>query len=295
MAWLRHDHEGSHIASTALPNAPTSYDPFGNPENGIGRSYRGELQYADRIHLRNRDYDPSTGTFLSKDPLGVGAEPEGRPTSANLFAYVGNDPLNFLDPLGLCRVTDVTFVQDWGASEPDAWVPDGGDSGPGYDECSSGDGSFNDVLCLETGPLYESDEAQLVGERPLYNSHIVCGPHEYADWPRDPLGDLDDWLEYHLCRAVSAIDAKCGPDPSRVATAVAFDEEAQACGITLLTAMPGGAVRWPALAGDAVMDLVLEWLIHRGAIFVGKTGIRSGTDVPKPIACAAGLADHLGG
>ncbi|MCP4316500.1 MAG: hypothetical protein GY789_10920, partial [Hyphomicrobiales bacterium] len=59
--------------------------------------------------LRNRDYDPSTGTFLSKDPLGVGAEPEGRPTSANLFAYVGNDPLNYQDPLGLCRMLDGDF------------------------------------------------------------------------------------------------------------------------------------------------------------------------------------------
>ncbi len=84
-------------------------------------SYRGELQYADRIHLRNRDYDPQTGTFLTKDPLGVGAEPEGRPTSANLFAYVGNDPLNCQDPLGLCRTTDVVFRADgsvfWGPKE----------------------------------------------------------------------------------------------------------------------------------------------------------------------------------
>ncbi len=77
--------------------------------------------YEDRIHLRNRDYDPTTGTFLSKDPLGVGAEPEGRPTSANLFAYVGNDPLNYTDPLGLCRTTDVMFYFDgykfWGPEE----------------------------------------------------------------------------------------------------------------------------------------------------------------------------------
>ncbi len=45
-------------------------------------------------------------TFLTPDPLGVGAEPEGRPTSANLFAYVGNDPLNYQDPLGLSREED---------------------------------------------------------------------------------------------------------------------------------------------------------------------------------------------
>ncbi len=83
-------------------------------------SYRGELQYNDRIHLRNRDYDPQTGTFLTKDPLGVGAEPEGRPTSANLFAYVGNDPLNYIDPLGLCRVQDGDFSIDGPTCEEEA-------------------------------------------------------------------------------------------------------------------------------------------------------------------------------
>ncbi len=57
-------------------------------------------------------YDPTTGTFLTNDPLGVGAEPEGRPTSANLFAYVGNDPLTYQDPLGLCRITDAEFNAD---------------------------------------------------------------------------------------------------------------------------------------------------------------------------------------
>ena len=75
----------------------------------VGVEYRGELQYPDRIHLRNRDYDPTTGTFLTPDPLGVGAEPEGRPTSGNLYAYVGNDPLNYQDPLGLCRMLDGDF------------------------------------------------------------------------------------------------------------------------------------------------------------------------------------------
>jgi RHS repeat-associated protein len=66
------------------------------------------------VHLRARDYDPTTATFLSKDPAmegpgGMyGSEP-GTPTEANPYHYVSNDPLNFTDPLGLCRTTDVTF------------------------------------------------------------------------------------------------------------------------------------------------------------------------------------------
>lgn len=41
-----------------------------------------------------RDYDPQTGRYLQSDPLGVQA-------GLNTYAYVKNDPLNRVDPLGL--------------------------------------------------------------------------------------------------------------------------------------------------------------------------------------------------
>ena len=45
------------------------------------------------------DYDPTTGTFLTRDPLdGVDGTPT---TEANPYHYADNDPLNKTDPLGL--------------------------------------------------------------------------------------------------------------------------------------------------------------------------------------------------
>jgi RHS repeat-associated protein len=41
-----------------------------------------------------RVYDPRTGRWLSRDPI----EEEG---GFNLYAYVGGDPINYIDPLGL--------------------------------------------------------------------------------------------------------------------------------------------------------------------------------------------------
>ncbi len=55
-----------------------------------------------RVIILDRFYDPTTGTFLSPDPLdGV----DGETTVANPYHYTSNDPLNRTDPLGL-RPTD---------------------------------------------------------------------------------------------------------------------------------------------------------------------------------------------
>ena len=45
-----------------------------------------------------RDYDPTTGQFLTRDPLdGV----DGEPTTANPYHYADNDPMNRTDPTRL--------------------------------------------------------------------------------------------------------------------------------------------------------------------------------------------------
>lgn len=52
-------------------------------------------------YLRARYYDPETGTFLSKDPMGISG-------GLNSYQYVANDPVNMSDPLGLFGFWDYT-------------------------------------------------------------------------------------------------------------------------------------------------------------------------------------------
>jgi uncharacterized protein RhaS with RHS repeats len=56
-------------------------------------------------YLRARYYDPSSGRFLQKDPLGVAAGP-------NIYSYVDNDPLNLIDPSGLSPVGWIVKLGD---------------------------------------------------------------------------------------------------------------------------------------------------------------------------------------
>ena len=70
------------------PNSPSS---LGNPYLFTGRRFDDETGL---YYYRARYYDPYIGRFLQTDPTGY-------IDSLNLYTYVGNNPVTFVDPLGL--------------------------------------------------------------------------------------------------------------------------------------------------------------------------------------------------
>jgi RHS repeat-associated protein len=68
----------------------------GLPIHADDQGFAGEVSSVanNTIYLRSRCYDPETGSFVTKDPLGVHA-------SINGYLYANGNPVNVIDPSGL--------------------------------------------------------------------------------------------------------------------------------------------------------------------------------------------------
>ncbi len=139
--WLLQDRMGSTIGAADAAGASLAtyaYDEYGRPGAWTGPRlrYTGAMMLpeAQLYHLRARAYSPALGRFMQSDPILYGG-------GMNVYAYVGNDPVNWRDPTGLrtwvCEVKHLPeneevgtchwdysdaidwFFRDWGIGRED--------------------------------------------------------------------------------------------------------------------------------------------------------------------------------
>lgn len=87
------------IVSEASESENTEQDPVEAKDFNTNFAYAGEYKDSDTglYNLRNRWYEPSTGSFISLDPaFGL---------TDDAYGYASGNPLNFTDPLGLWSTT----------------------------------------------------------------------------------------------------------------------------------------------------------------------------------------------
>jgi RHS repeat-associated protein len=135
------------------------YDAYGAVRTQTGTqpnefTFTGEQVDSSGLeYLRARYYDPNTGRFANRDPLPL----------MQRYAYVGGNPVNLADPLGLCGVSlSLSNVGDCALSgaEKLAGVADYAGSYSGYIDANV-TGCY--ILCITFGLQWQIGDSDLHG------------------------------------------------------------------------------------------------------------------------------------
>jgi RHS repeat-associated protein len=160
LAYYRHP---DHLGNSRLATTPTrtkyydvAYAPYGEDYNGSGTADLSfTTQNQDTVgggwttnlyDFLMREYRTGHGRWTSPDPAGLGAVDPTTPQTWNRYAYVSNNPLSFIDPLGLQEAGPIC----WNCGGGGGWGVGGLAAG---DSLGFSDPFSNDASSAANNPL----------------------------------------------------------------------------------------------------------------------------------------------
>ncbi len=164
-----------------------TYDTFGNILQDTNREFKIPFGFAGGLHDRDtnlvhfgyREYDPLTGKWTAKDPIDFSGG------DSNLYGYVLNNPVGFIDPEGLMSMRMPRYFPNrplprtkGGDPVPDSKFPHTqlGKGKGGYPQAREWGKGDNGKLC----PKYDYDFTN--HGTPQYHS----SPHRHPLKPNNP-------------------------------------------------------------------------------------------------------------
>ena len=202
--------------SAGLMQSEYTYEPFGKT-TATGTASTNAFTYTGReddgtglYYYRARYYHPALQRFVSEDPLGF------RGGDVNLYGYVGNSPISFIDPLGLLGVGDVVGMI-WNAPNTAIGVAWGMIGVPFGAQVNIG----NNAIQFTNHPFMPSGKAVTLGNTihypsdfppgtPMPNGYPVCEHEKQHTYQGQQLGPF--YLPSNLLGGVSGLlnDANWG-------------------------------------------------------------------------------------
>lgn len=91
---------------------------FKSAKNGRNKKSNSKFSCIGTVvsYFGARDYDPETGRWTTKDPIGFNGG------DTNLYAYVGGNPMSYVDPIGLTQ-EDLNTALGWLNSNYPTLIP----------------------------------------------------------------------------------------------------------------------------------------------------------------------------
>jgi RHS repeat-associated protein len=259
--WLYADHLGSVAAAgdtTGNALTVTAYGPYGETQQTpAGRfGYTGQVRLPEigLYYYKARFYSAEDGRFLQTDPIGY----EG---GTNLYAYVGNDPVNFTDPFGLTPSQSNDRLWDL----PPVPV------NTGRDRTRRGSSSTGRTSTTGAFGPWNSAGMDFGGSGAL--ASIAANASRFAGWMRSQAGSAGEWFNTptrHDISGTSICWKACGPGLSPVQIYSPKQQLATAVGVAGITAGGLGGPAAFAAGGRSLANRMV--LSDRWGVFSDRFG-----------------------
>ncbi|MFK0180579.1 RHS repeat-associated core domain-containing protein [Streptomyces xanthochromogenes] len=326
LAWQIADSSGTATLALdykTLAETRRPADPFGNPRGTQPSAWAGDHGFVGGTqntatgltHLGAREYQPSTGRFISADPILDAAQPQ----QWNAYAYSNNNPTNLSDPTGLrpdgsCGGAGYCNVGTASKPRAETWTYEGdgdwswGWSGNSTQTWSEGDTSYTVTSYVHynqrRGYSFDQSNVQAAPVKRDVTSHGYgmgtnpnYDPNVSDDWIQRP--PLNTWqkvaigvaavlgtagaiapLAPVLLDGAADLGLACLRNPAKCAEITGETLTGGAAGGSLPEASAAGTARAEQAAKTDLEDLIASACKNS---FPGTTPVVTAAGIPKPI------------